>query len=176
MTDKVAVEPISHVLMFWLLAGMGVAVALPCFLVPPINALGQLAAVERREQMRTAELEQQITQQHKLLEALRSDPLLNARLAQRELGYQMPGEVRVVGQALPVVPPAAQNSMPSIPDTFPQWVRTIYPAELAHVYSNNTSRQLLAIISISLIIFAILTFARKAAGVSNESVVQSSTA
>ena len=94
-------EPLAHAVMFWLLAGAGVAAAVPCFVVPPIDAYRGLLDLEARERAVVDRLEERIERQAELQNALRCDPMVNFRLAQRELRYRQPGKVAYVHRFSP---------------------------------------------------------------------------
>ena len=86
-------EPLAHGLMFWVLATMGVAAAVPCILGPPIETYRALLAIEEHEESVTRRMEARITRQVSLKEALRTDPQVNLRLAQRQLAFRPRGRI-----------------------------------------------------------------------------------
>jgi hypothetical protein len=147
--------PLSHGLMFWLLAGMGTATALPAFIVPPANALQRLRRLYHAECLSVEKLEHEIGQQRVLIEALRTDPQVNLRLAQRELRFVKNGEIPI---RIPV--PAATPPSLGFPQAEsavllePLWVQSLYPPRWAGLYRNQTVRNLVLVMSLALIVFA----------------------
>ncbi len=151
-------QPIAHTVLFWALSALGIAAALPCFLVPPIEAYCGLLQVERREQAITQHLQSLIDRQDRLCEAIRTDPLVNTRLAMRELGRRPAGQqVQYLARGGLQAPPAdraALADLESAPEA-PNWIEQLYPARWAMVYRDARSRQIILVLSVLLIVSAL---------------------
>ena len=87
-------------LVFWLLALMGVSTFAPCVLLPEWRTYQALRVAEQAQQHRLKALQHVVDRERRLLEALRSDPAVINRFAQRDLSFRRPGE-RAVRVALP---------------------------------------------------------------------------
>ena len=92
---------------FWLLVLMGLSTFAPCVLLPQWRQYQAVHMVEQVAQHRLDMLNSRVGKERRLLDALRSDPVVVARLAQRDLGFRRPYE-----QVIPVAVPAA-STMPS---------------------------------------------------------------
>ena len=159
-------EPLAHTLMFWTLTGMAVAAAVPCFLVPPIDAYMTLLAAEQRAQANVQHLEGLIAKQVSLQDALRTDPQVNVRLAQRELAYRPLGEMMYIEQSRTPTPPkpialtgGAAELQP------PGWMMKLYPQHWAKIYRRQGTRYVVLSMSILLIIFALVGYGERPAPV-----------
>lgn len=154
--------PLSHALMFWLLAGMGVATAVPCFVAQPIDAYRRLLQAERREEKTVQRLEDLAARQAALSEGLRRDPQVNIRLAQRELGYRAPGRFAPVAASRDVQPVRETASLDeAMPVELPAWMAQLYPGRFSSVYRDERARYLVLFLSLTLILFALVTYARR---------------
>ena len=87
-------------LVFWLLAFMGVGAFAPCVLLPEWRTYQALKVAEQAQQHRLEALQRVVDRENRLLEALRSDPAVINRFAQRDLSFRRPGE-RAVRVSLP---------------------------------------------------------------------------
>ena len=153
-------EPLAHGLMFWVLATMGVAAAAPCILGPPIETYRALRAVEQHEESVTRRMEERITRQVSLKEALRTDPQVNIRLAQRQLAYRPLGRLAYLdGSDLDYSIPVAAEVMRADPVELPRWMACFVPRSLASIYTSERTRQIVLVMSLSLIVFALVTYA-----------------
>lgn len=159
MSRSTSPEPLAHALMFWLLAGLGLAAAAPCFLVPPIDTYRQLRELEHQQLARIRHFEELLAHQVELLEALRSDPQVNIRLAQRELNYRQPGKIAFVSHA---PGPSHEGSIERVPalgaEALPTWMTLAYPDHLAAVYQRNTPRRVVLAMSLGVILFAAICY------------------
>lgn len=159
MSRSTSPEPLAHALMFWLLASMCIAAAAPCFLVPPIDTYRQLRELEHRQLARIKHFEELLAHQTELLEALRSDPQVNIRLAQRELNYRQPGEIVFVSH-VPV--PSHADSIEQVPalgtEALPNWMTLAYPSHFAVVYQRDKPRKAVLAMSLGMILFAAMCF------------------
>ena len=153
-------EPLAHGLMFWVLATMGVAAAVPCILGPPIEAYRGLLAIEQHEESVMRRMEERITRQVSLKEALRTDPQVNVRLAQRQLAYRPLGRLAYLGNSgLDYPTPVVAGVTRADPVELPRWMACFVPRSLASIYTGERTRQVVLVMSLSLIVFALVTYA-----------------
>ncbi len=156
-------EPLAHGLMFWVLATMGVAAAVPCILGPPIETYRALLAIEQHEESVTRRMEERITRQVSLKDALRTDPQVNLRLAQRQLAYRPLGRFAYLDtSALDDAAPSAAEVARADPVELPRWMACFVPRSLASIYMGERTRQVVLVMSLSLIVFALVTYAPRA--------------
>ncbi len=156
-------EPLAHSLMFWVLATMGVAAAVPCILGPPIETYRALLAIEQHEESVTRRMEERITRQVSLKDALRTDPQVNVRLAQRQLAYRPPGRLAsldISGLDYPAPVVAEVRRADSV--ALPRWMAWFVPRSFAGIYTGERTRQIVLVMSLSLIVFALVTYAPRA--------------
>jgi hypothetical protein len=121
--------------MFWLLLGMAVLVFAPCVIVPVWMDTEELIRTEADAAAAIGRLEQQIAAQVRLETALRSDPLVNERIARQELRYGRPDENILPGAAenptdlpsrqMPAVAPPSESSPAITPP--PAWTQSVRP-------------------------------------------------
>ena len=151
--------------MFWLLAGAGVVAAAPCFVVPPIDAYRGLLDLEARERAVVDRLEERIERQAELQNALRCDPMVNFRLAQRELRYRQPGRVAYLPNLT-----GAQIGYSRVPQRaepgghLPEWMNRLYPRRWSAVYQHSNARRSILLMSFAMIVFALATYGGRSAG------------
>jgi hypothetical protein len=82
-------------LVFWLLIALALVVFAPCMILPAWREY-QAAEISLRQRARDAKLlEQHADRLERRLDAIHNDPVVIARLARRELGCTLPGEVRL---------------------------------------------------------------------------------
>ncbi len=87
-------------MVFWLLVTMGVGTLAPCVILPEWRGYQALQVQEQVQRHRVESLQAELDRQHRLLDAMRSDPGAIARFAQRDLGYYRPDE-RIVSVSVP---------------------------------------------------------------------------
>ncbi len=153
-------EPLAHSLMFWVLATLGVAAAVPCILGPPLETYRALLAIEQHEESVTRRMEERITRQVSLKDALRTDPQVNVRLAQRQLGYRPLGRLAYLdtsGLDYPARSVAEVTRADAV--ELPRWMACFVPRSLASIYMGERTRQVVLVMSLSLIVFALVTYA-----------------
>ncbi len=153
-------EPLAHGLMFWVLAMMGVGAAVPCILGPPIETYRALLEIEAHEDSVTRRMEERITRQVSLKDALRSDPQVNVRLAQRQLAYRPLGRLAYLDSSGPDdATPVVVGVTRADPVEVPRWMACFVPRSLASIYTGEYTRQVVLVMSLSLIVFALVTYA-----------------
>ena len=74
--------------MFWMLITLGFVGLTPCVLLPEWRQYEALALAEQAELYRSEALRSAVDHKQAAFEALRTDPAVIARLAQRELSYE----------------------------------------------------------------------------------------
>jgi len=82
----------GHIIMFWLLTTLAALVFVPCVLVPVWVETEELYAVERQMASVVEDLEEVVARNEKRADALLHDPLVNRRVAQRELNLRSESE------------------------------------------------------------------------------------
>ena len=88
-------DPVLRALLFWSFVGVSLLLFAACLLLPEWRQAEQYAARLVARQQRVDELRRRVATQERTLEALRSDPLIIARVAERELRYRRPDEEEV---------------------------------------------------------------------------------
>jgi len=108
--------PLGHILMFWTLLAMGFATLAPCVLLPVWNDLQRWLQAEQTLTTTVAALQADLARGRRIMDALRTDPAVNERLAMRELGYERP-DVEIVdldppGMRIESIRPRSQGPVP----------------------------------------------------------------
>jgi hypothetical protein len=80
---------------FWLLFTLAAVAFAPCVIVPVWLDYGETRQAEQRQLDEVRRAQAEVDRQRRLAEALRSDPAVIARAAQRELEYTIPGQLQV---------------------------------------------------------------------------------
>jgi hypothetical protein len=75
-------------LVFWVLVAMGFVGFAPCVLLPEWRQREFLSLAEQKEAYRLEQMEQLVARERASYEALRDDPAVLARLAQRDLSFR----------------------------------------------------------------------------------------
>lgn len=146
---------------FWMLVSMGVSTFAPCILLPEWRTYEALRAAEQVEQQRAEVLARSVEGERRLLEAMRTDPGVIGRLAQRDLSFRRPEERAVPVAVEPiersqdepfgvhaVAPPVV---VPRLIDYLPH-----YPYD--RVFCHPQTRQLLMCLSVAIIAVAFALF------------------
>jgi len=97
-----AFAPAGSGLMFWILIGLAVAGFAPCVLLPVWRDYQAAALVVQREEAVVGQMQADVEKQRRAVEALRTDPAVAERLAQRELAYRRTGQRQVTVLGVPV--------------------------------------------------------------------------
>jgi cell division protein FtsB len=107
----------AHVVMFWLLIAMAAIVFAPCILVPIWLETENLVRTEAEVAARTARLKAHVDEQVRTLKAMTSDPLVNERIARRDLRFRRAGEeVEPIQNQAPGARPEVETILASLPD------------------------------------------------------------
>jgi len=85
---------------FWLLVLMGLSTFAPCVILPEWRNYERLRVAEQAQQHRLDALERRVEHERRMLDAMRSDPGVIGRFAQRDLSFRRLGE-QVVRVSVP---------------------------------------------------------------------------
>lgn len=102
-------EPGSHIIMFWLLTSMALVVFAACVLLPIWLETETLMQREAQAEATVAAFRARLAEQDRVIAALTSDPLVNERLARRELRFR-----RVEEDVWPVNGPSSAGESPTV--------------------------------------------------------------
>lgn len=137
---------------FWMLFAMAVIGFAPCVLLPAWRDYQNACLVEQYEQAAMDRMNESLDRQRRLAEALRSDPSVMARAAQRELEYTRPGEQRItVVPADPVVD-ADEMGAAVVPEPIPppapvRWlVRSLPALDYDAVFCDPSTRAIVILL------------------------------
>ncbi len=137
---------------FWMLFAMAVIGFAPCVLLPAWRDYQNARLVEQYEQAALDRMNESLDRQRRLAEALRSDPSVMARAAQRELEYTRPGEQRIT--VVPTDPGvdvedagAAVTPEPIAPPAPVHWlVRSLPPLDYDAVFCDPSTRAIVILL------------------------------
>jgi hypothetical protein len=149
--------------MFWLLTGLGFALMVPCVLVPEWTAYERTAVAEQYQRYRAERLRTAVDRERRLLEAVRSDPAVVARLAQRDLGLYRRDERAVLVGVGSVDEETAEGFVPRPvrPPAIVERIARRWPADLTGVFCDNGTRGTIMALSTGLMVVAFALFGRK---------------
>ena len=153
--------------LFWILIAMGLAVFVPCVVVPEWRHYQALDMAAQVEQHKVDLLECRVNDERRLLTAVRKDPAVISRIAQRELHFRKAGavDVAVTPQYLdgaedvafvpvaPKPPAAAARFLGRLPDF-----------DYDAIFCDRQSRTVLMAMSVGLIGVAFVLFGRRESG------------
>lgn len=152
---------------FWLLVVMGLGAFALCVLVPEWAQYKALEALEQAARHKLDRLERQVEDQQRLLEAMRSDPAVVARFAQRDLRFRRADE-RVVRVAAPIPAEPREPTFfpePVSPPRVVEWVTARLPdCDYEAVFCGEDTRTMLLGMSLGLIGLAVCLFGRRSPG------------
>ncbi len=160
---------------FWLLILLGVGTFAPCILMPEWRNYQAAKIAEQREFHRLEKLRAVVALERRQVDAIQNDPTVVARLAQRDLGFERPGEK--------VVPVAVENQdgyasiaelgdedfVPT-PVTPPTWFSraTWWLPDFNYdaIFCDSSTRPIVMLMSVSVIVVAVVLFHRPGTHVS----------
>ena len=149
---------------FWMLVLMGLATFAPCVILPEWRDYQALRAAEQVRQHRLDELEREVEHERRLLQAMRSDPAVIARLAQRDLRF-LRTDARAVLVSVPPEDPTPEGVfVPQPVGPPPVVVRALsmLPAyDYDRVFCDKETRPLVMGMSLALIALAFVLFGRR---------------
>lgn len=143
---------------------MGLGVFAPCVLLPEWRDYQALDAVRQVERHRLDSLKDRVEHERRVLDALRGDPSVVARFAQRDLRLRRAGE-RVVLIDVPAIP-AQENEpfvpVPAEPPRALSRLATFLPDyDYDRIFCADESRPVLIAMSLALIALAAVLFDRR---------------
>ncbi len=148
---------------FWLLSGMGLTVLAACVLLPEWRTYEDLQLAKQQAQYHSRQLEQSLTHEQRLLDAIHSDPAVIGRLARRELGFRGIDDktVYVQNMAPSIEPPDGfipkRVEPPAIVSSVTSWLP---PFDYDRIFCDKQTRNVLMVMSVGLIATAFLLFGR----------------
>jgi hypothetical protein len=172
---KTVTPAFQHTVMFWVLASVAGVLFVPCALLPVYAEYATWREHRARLQARVEALQARSRRNETIIDALRTDPAVNARLLARDLGYVSPGQ-----EVVTVLPPpraewqgrlqavlSEDPSRKSDPERQPaaalqSWEENIEqrlpPGDLMAVFIDPSSRRVLLIMSGVLLAVALVIF------------------
>ena len=148
---------------FWLLFALAVTAFAPCVILPAWRDYQATRRVEQLEQVEVQRMQAGLDRQRRLADALRSDPSVITRAAQRELGYTKPGELWVdvtPSDLMPDAPaPQAQVVTPVEPPAPLKWLTGCLPAlDYDAVFCDPSTRAIIMTMSGGVLMAAFALF------------------
>ncbi len=154
-------------MVYWVLIFMGVATFAPCIILPEWRHYQQLSMVEQSEQHRADQLRGRLEKDRQFLEAMRSDPAVIARLAQRDLRYKRLDEKTVpvdLGAAFDASESAAFVPQPVTPPSwFGRITQHLPSIDYDQIFCDKKTSSILMAMSVGLIAIAVGFVARRPA-------------
>ncbi len=157
-------QGLGAALTFWLLSGMGLAVLAACVFVPEWRTYEDLQLAKQQAQYHSEQMDQALSRERRLLEAMHSDPAVIGRLARRELGFHNVDDQTIyVEKAAQLYEPETKAFVAKEVEP-PEFVSSLFtwlPAfDYDRVFCDAQSRNLLMAMSVGLIASAFLLFGR----------------
>jgi hypothetical protein len=150
---------------FWSLFILGIGTLAPCVLMPEWRRYEELYVAEQTARHQVDLLTRAVEDESRRAEALRSDPMVIVRLAQRDLGLVRADEEPVPVAVAPVSRTAEDPFTPQPPPP-PELVKTLASRlpdyDYAGLFTERSSRTPLLVMSISLLVVTFLLFTRSA--------------
>lgn len=162
-------QPVAHAIMFWTLSSAAIALFAPCVLVPAWRQAEQVREYERKLAGVVAQLEAQVAENERHMQALEADPLVIERRYRLEFNQQPAGEQFV--QTSPselaaievTIPDFKVAAAPAPADHTPAWARAIrkwLPAwAWSDLFARSPHRELLLLMSGGLLLTAFVLYA-----------------
>jgi len=170
--------PAAHTVMFWFLLLLAFSVFAPCVLLPVWVRYAELYRQEQVMAARVAAIEATRERQLRTIEALRTDPAVNERVALRELRYSRPGAKMKTtnpealrGESLKALEPIEAKvtlKKPEVPPVVARLQRDLPKWPLRAVFCESPSREVCLGISIALMALGFWLYARRAPRVSEK--------
>jgi len=148
-------------LMFWVLLALAATGFVPCIVLPVWRDYQTMALAVQAEERIVATMQAGVERQQRTLAAIRTDPAVGARLAQRELTYRRPGQDEFPVPGVPVVRPVA-TAQPLDPIEPPaavaRLIERLPTANYDQVFCRNPSRTALLLLSGGLMVAAFVLY------------------
>ena len=145
-------------LISWLLIFMALAALAPCVLLPELRSYQAMRMAEEAQQHRVDALQRTVDREQRLLEALRSDPAVIARAAQRELRFKRPGDRQVRVSVVPTVKASSETLTPKpapTPPPLPQTAAYLPSHTYDQIFCDDQARPVIMAMSVALMLVAI---------------------
>lgn len=145
-------------LVFWILVLMAVGAFTPCVLLPEWRTYQALRTAEQAQQHRLDTLQSVVDRDRRLYEAMRSDPAVIARAAQRTLRFRRPGEVSVLLSAPVPGNPAEEQFVPDAvlaPPLLARGASYLPSYDYDAVFCDDRTRSIVMVMSVTLLIVAL---------------------
>lgn len=169
--NPLASGSVAHTIMFWVLTTLALAVFAPCVLVPIWIEVEQAADYEKGMAEVIADLQAQSQRNDKRIQALLADPLVNERIARRELNYVPAGEQVTRWSADELanlhtpIPAGVLSADAAQSEQTPNWAKSVIrwlPAwPWRELFAEKNNRCLLLLMAGGLIATAFLLYDRK---------------
>lgn len=160
-------EPVSAPFMFWSLVLLGMCGLTPAILLPQWRAYQRSVIAEQHENYLREQMTLAVQRERQMLDALRTDPALIRRIAQRELNL-LRGNIQTIS-----VDPSWMEHLPlerdeqtftprpvDLPDPLRRWVALLPDMNYDAVFCEPPTRTLVIAMSIGLICAALLLYGR----------------
>jgi hypothetical protein len=162
----------SHVVMFWVLAGMALAVFAPAVLLPVWVESEGIREQKQELAASNGDLETQAQDNQACIEALLADPVVNERIIRRELNYRLESEEIV--QWSPAMSETARfefcgsdilSEERAVSDPQPGWIAVIHPWlpdwPWRELFVKSPNREMLLLLAGGLLVAAFVLYAPK---------------
>jgi cell division protein FtsB len=148
--------------MFWVLIALAAAAFAPCVILPAWRNYQSVARVEQQVRADVQRAEGELERQRRRADALRGDPAVIARVAQRELGYRKPGEVSVALGAEPpsdaAIPPPVAMEPVEPPPIVVGLVRRLPSLDYDAVFCDGPTRAIIMVLAGGLVLAAFVLY------------------
>ncbi len=151
---------------FWLLTALAFSTFAPCVILPEWKRYEALSIQEQLERHRVTELQRAVDREKRLLEAIRTDPAVVTRLAQRDLGLSRRNE-RAILVSVPSASTAPADEFVPTPPEPPALVAkatSLLPQyDYIGLFCDNRTRFPILVLSVALMALAFALFGQRAA-------------
>lgn len=146
-------------LVFWLLVLMALATFTPCVLLPEWRHYQALCLAEQMQQHRVDQLAKNLERDKRMLDAVRSDPAVIARVAQRDLRYQKIDETTVPISIAGNLGDTTNDPFVAKPVTLPapldRWSAKLPAFDYDAIFCDPKTSSLLMAMSVALLVVAV---------------------
>lgn len=161
--DRSARTKVRGAVMFWVLIVLAAAGFVPAIMLPIWRDYQAMALAAQAEERLVAPLRSEVQRQRRVLEAIRTDPGVNARLAQRELAYRRPDQREI---PLPGVPASTTALIvepleavePPLPAT--RLLGRLPAANYDQLFCHGPTRMVIILLSGGLVVAAFALYSR----------------